>query len=611
MLAIVTLCETLNPEQMVLFKQVLAEMDGFYDDRENLRIQVAELNARLDGATHSVNTYVEENQELREENESLRKQLYELSSSITEFQKAEALISQQREILSNVKRNVGEINQILSGFPSDWDGVPKEELGFREAPKLKITLNVHDDELPWWVDNEAAGDFIAHDDAEFAVLMASCLETGGTYNFDSRALQEMAEKVTWNKLAAGKGVKLAEMLREYQGTVDTVNQCWAADSCTNTWEDELRYNIKLYGARANIEAFLTYAYSDAKVPAEGSRWVSDHGVAGVTEYNEDKTKWRFRYTDEAFSGWASVNSPIPAGSTWKEVAAETQTLVDTSPSIADTLPCEEFGFVDPRPQLFGEFWGDSSPTHSEGVVTETLEEDDAIDECCYYTQVDSEGVAAPNATTEIQNVEPTKEEIVDGIKLKLKKQYLQLKLDELGGASYKCLFCGKPSEVDPSDQVRPADQCHEEDHKSEVSENMLSPEGFIQQLTKNFNTNACVEVPKSNVPGDGIQQHLKELLDGTAQPVLPTHKITYDGTSTTQPEDQLWIVTINGNDQWRYTPPLAELLVTLNTENIEWTQSYIANLASKINWKGMGYKEALSTLERLGHKYTNRNQRGE
>jgi hypothetical protein len=29
---------------------------------------------------------------------------------------------------------------------------------------------------------------------------------------------------------------------------------------------------------------------------------------------------------------------------------------------------------------------------------------------------------------------------------------------------YKCLFCGAPSWVDPSDQTPPPDYCHEADH---------------------------------------------------------------------------------------------------------------------------------------------------
>lgn len=31
-------------------------------------------------------------------------------------------------------------------------------------------------------------------------------------------------------------------------------------------------------------------------------------------------------------------------------------------------------------------------------------------------------------------------------------------------APFRCCYCGAPSWVDPSDQVRPPDYCHESDH---------------------------------------------------------------------------------------------------------------------------------------------------
>lgn len=34
-------------------------------------------------------------------------------------------------------------------------------------------------------------------------------------------------------------------------------------------------------------------------------------------------------------------------------------------------------------------------------------------------------------------------------------------------APFKCLFCGAPSYVDPSDQEAPPDYCHESDHGSD------------------------------------------------------------------------------------------------------------------------------------------------
>ena len=30
---------------------------------------------------------------------------------------------------------------------------------------------------------------------------------------------------------------------------------------------------------------------------------------------------------------------------------------------------------------------------------------------------------------------------------------------------FECLYCGRPSAVDPSDQSTPADYCHESDHE--------------------------------------------------------------------------------------------------------------------------------------------------
>ena len=35
---------------------------------------------------------------------------------------------------------------------------------------------------------------------------------------------------------------------------------------------------------------------------------------------------------------------------------------------------------------------------------------------------------------------------------------------------YICKYCGLPSRIDPSDQVKPADYCHPEDHGEEPEE---------------------------------------------------------------------------------------------------------------------------------------------
>ena len=29
---------------------------------------------------------------------------------------------------------------------------------------------------------------------------------------------------------------------------------------------------------------------------------------------------------------------------------------------------------------------------------------------------------------------------------------------------YTCKYCGRPSQIDPSDQPRPVDYCHDDDH---------------------------------------------------------------------------------------------------------------------------------------------------
>lgn len=701
MLAIVTLCETLNPEQVALLKQVLEAMDRLYGEREDFHIQVinltnektgrdqriAELEARLEGATYSVSTYQEENQGLREENEALRKQVFNLSMSIEEFQNAEKLMADQREILNGVKRNVGEINQILSGFTSDWDGVPKEELGFIEVPKIKIMLAEVTDELPWEISATGRRSTVTYTDNDLAELLATCLNEGDEYQFGSMAIQEMAEKVTWNKLAPGKGKQLLEMLREYQETVDTVEQCWGSNGF-GTWEDEFQHNPRLCSHRANIEAFLTNAYGDVKVPAEGSRWVSDSGTVGITEYNEDKTKWRFRYGEDNLSAWASVNTPIPTNSTWKEVpatkilylslvrtwveddeldaewgyswskdgqpelgvmnsklmamyiynlrkneyfsfteetiahlgvenvrevmsslsihskfpdfedalrglgraayenkrlAAEAQALVDTTPPIVQDNHVD--GYAEPPYKM-----------DSEGVVTETLEEDDSVDYRPNFwgssKLSDSEGeslslspeqtremwqrgikvfrgekVATPEPVTEIQNVESAKEVVIESIKLKLKRQYLQALLDECGCTPHKCLYCGKPSEVDPSDQVRPADQCHEEDHKSEPPENEA------------------------------------------AQPVPPIYKITYSGVN--KDAHDVWLVERNGTTECMKNSQLAHMLTSINSAYVTWTQSYITNLTALLNFTDMSYPEAMAHIARIASQYTNRNQRGE
>ena len=49
-------------------------------------------------------------------------------------------------------------------------------------------------------------------------------------------------------------------------------------------------------------------------------------------------------------------------------------------------------------------------------------------------------------------------------------------------APFKCLFCGRPSWVDPSDQAPPPDYCHESDHGEPENEDEEAPAGPVYEM---------------------------------------------------------------------------------------------------------------------------------